>query len=75
MKHRIRNMAVAADQFVWNWATLGRYDPDMTLSAIAYEWSLLGKRHWPMRAIDWLFSPLESDHCRKAFFSERRCYV
>lgn len=71
-KRRILHLLIAIDQFGWCVITLGRYDPDMTLSAVAWQWEMDGKRTWPRRAIDWLFSPLEADHCRVSYEYELR---
>lgn len=72
VKQRILFMLIALDQFVWCWITLGKYDPDFTLSAHAWVWELDGKRAWPRRLIDWLFAPIEAEHCRKSWVAEMR---
>jgi hypothetical protein len=71
MRQRLLFMLIALDQFLWCWLTLGRYHPDITLSAQAWQWELDGKRTWPRRLIDWLFWPIEKDHCRMAWIAER----
>lgn len=65
-------MLIALDQFIWNWATLGNVDPDMTLSASAWRSEKNGKL-WGKIArpiIDFLFLPFEQDHCYASYVSE-----
>lgn len=72
LKRRILNLLIALDQFLWNVATLGNVDPDMTLSASSWRSEIKGK--WWARImrplIDFLFLPLERDHCQKAYLAE-----
>ena len=74
MKQRILNLLIALDQLAWVVLTLGKGMPDETISAAAYrmeqQGKLAGKVLRPV--IDLLFLPLERDHCRKSFESERR---
>lgn len=70
MKQRLLVMAVALDQFLWCWLTLGKYGPDESLSACSHRWVITGKRIWPRNVIDCLFWPLERDHCRLSFLAE-----
>ena len=73
MKQRILNLLIALDQLAYVLVTLGRGSPDETLSAAAWrteqEGRILGRIFRP--AIDLLAMPLERDHCRKSFESER----
>ena len=74
MRQRILNLLIALDQLAWVVVTLGKGKPDETISAAAWrmeqEGKLVGRILRPL--IDALFRPLERDHCRKSFESERR---
>lgn len=70
MKKRILNLLISLDQFLFCVVTLGKYDPDMTLSAQAWIWHKQAKRSWVYKGIDLLFRPLEKDHCYTAYQSE-----
>jgi uncharacterized membrane protein len=71
MRRRVLNLLIALDQFLFCWVSFGHYDPDETLSAASWRWELTGARRWPRRLIDWLFTPIEADHCRKSWEAER----
>lgn len=72
MLQRILNVAIAADQLLWTVVTLGHGSPDETISAGAWrmeqQGKLAGRALRPL--IDFLFYPLERDHCRKAYNAE-----
>lgn len=74
MKQRILNLLIALDQLAWVIVTLGKGKPDETISAALWrmeqEGKLVGRILRPL--IDALFRPIEKDHCRKSFESERR---
>ena len=74
MKQRILNLLIALDQAAWVIVTLGEGKPDETISAAAWrmeqQGKLAGRILRPL--IDALFRPLERDHCRLSFESERR---
>lgn len=74
MKRRILNILVALNQFVFSLITLGGSRPDETMSAAA--WRLEQENRWQGKVfrpfIDFLFLPLEKDHCYKAYLSELR---
>lgn len=74
MKQRLLNIAIALDQLVYVLVTLGAGSPDETLSAAAYRTEragkLFGKVFRPL--IDLLFLPIESQHCYKAYESEKQ---
>lgn len=74
MKQRLLNLLIALDQLAWVVVTLGKGSPDETISAALWrmeqEGKLAGRVLRPI--IDALFRPLERDHCRKSFESERR---
>ena len=70
---RIFNLAVAIDQLAYVLLTLGAGHPDETLSAAAWRTEQSGKLGGRIfrPLIDFMFLPLERDHCRKAYESER----
>lgn len=74
MKQRIFNLLIALDQLAWVIVTLGKGKPDETISAAAWrmeqEGKLAGRVLRPI--IDWIFRPLERDHCRTSFEAEQR---
>ena len=74
MKQRILNLLIAIDQLTWVIVTLGKGTPDETISAALWrmeqEGKLAGRILRPL--VDALFRPLERDHCRLSFESERR---
>lgn len=73
MKQRLLNTAIAIDQALYVFLTLGAGSPDETLSAAAWRTEkkgrLLGQIFRPV--IDALFWIIERDHCQKAFESEQ----
>ena len=73
MKQRMLNLLIALDQLAYVVLTLGAGHPDETLSAAA--WRTEQKGRWLGRIfrplIDMIFWPIERDHCRMAFESER----
>lgn len=72
LKRRALNLAIALDQFLWCVLTLGHANPDITLSAHAYMSEVHGKR-WARIArpvIDWLFWPVDRNHCHNAYLAE-----
>lgn len=73
MKQRVLNLLIAVDQLAYVILTLGAGHPDETLSAAAWRTErknrLLGIAFRPV--IDLLFRPIERDHCRKAYESEK----
>lgn len=74
MRQRLLNLAIAIDQLLWVVLTLGKGYPDETISAAAWRMERQGKIAGRILRplVDALFRPLESDHCRKSFESERR---
>lgn len=71
--NRILNVLIALDIFVFALITFGGSQRNETISAAA--WSLEQDGKWQGKLfrpiIDFLFSPLQKDHCHKAFLSER----
>ena len=74
MKQRLLNVLIALDQLAYVLVTLGAGHPDETLSAAAWRTEQSGKLGGRIfrPVIDLLFLPVERDHCRKSFESERR---
>ena len=74
MKQRLLNLLIAVDQLLWVVFTLGKGHPDETISAAAWRMEQQGKIAGRILRplIDALFRPLEREHCRLAFESERR---
>lgn len=76
VSRRTLNLLLAVDQLVWVVITLGHGSPDETISAALWRMEqadkLAGKLFRPV--VDLIFRPLEREHCRKAFESERRGY-
>jgi hypothetical protein len=74
MKQRLLNVLIAIDQLAWVILTLGKGSPDETISAASWrmeqQGKIAGRIFRPL--IDLLFRPIEKDHCRKSFESERR---
>lgn len=74
MTQRILNILIALDQLIYVLITLGAGYPDETLSSAAYRLDqkghFWGKIWRPI--IDWLFTYIQRDHCRKAYEAERR---
>lgn len=72
MRERIHHILVALDQLAWVLLTLGRGYPDETISAAAWRLEQQGRRSGRILRplIDWMFSPLEKDHCRGAYDNE-----
>lgn len=72
MKRRLLNILIAFDQLFWVLLTLGDGNPDETISAAM--WRMEQQRKWAGRilrpVIDFIFSPLEKDHCRLSYESE-----
>lgn len=74
MRRRLLHILIAIDQLAYVLVTLGGGYPDETLSAAAYRTEAQGKplgRFW-RPVIDWLFSPFEREHCKKAYWAERK---
>ena len=73
MKRRALNIFIALDQLVWVLLTLGHANPDETLSAGLWRMEQAGRwqGRWLRPVVDALFF-FDPDHCRKAFYAERR---
>ena len=71
-KLRLFNVLVSLDQTLYVIFTTGYGYPDETISSACYRYELLGN---PIAKIirpfiDWLFSPLEKNHCYNAYLAE-----
>ena len=73
MRQRTLNVLIALDQLAYVLLTLGAGSPDETLSAAAWRTEQSGKLGGRIfrPVIDLLFCPLEREHCRNAYESER----
>jgi len=69
---RLLNILIAIDQLVYVLITLGKGQPDETLSSAAFrterDGRILGRIFRPI--IDTLFRPFEKNHCRNSYFAE-----
>ena len=74
MKQRLLNLLIALDQLLYVLVTLGAGHPDETLSAAAWRTEQSGKLGGRIfrPLIDLMLLPLEREHCRKAYESERQ---
>ena len=74
MSVRVLNLLIALDQFLFCLICLGGSSPDETASSAA--WRLEAQGRWQGKffrpLIDWLFWPVQHDHCMSAYYSERR---
>ena len=74
LRQRILNLLIALDQLAWVVLTLGKGSPDETIIAAAWrmeqQGKLAGRILRPL--IDFLFLPLERDHCRLSAESEQK---
>lgn len=72
LRQRVLHLLIAVDQFLFCLLTLGRSHPDETASAAAYRLEQAGR--WQGRVfrpvIDFVFLPLERDHCAAAYLAE-----
>jgi hypothetical protein len=68
------NILIAIDQLAWVVLTLGKGYPDETISAALWRMEQQGKTAGRVfrPLVDFLFRPLERDHCRLSFESEVR---
>jgi hypothetical protein len=68
---RLYNLAISLDQTTLCLITLGKSDPDQTMSGAAWRAERDGRFFGFMRpVIDWLFSWYEKDHCRTSAENE-----
>lgn len=72
MKRRILNVLIAVDQLLYVLITLGNGSPDETMSAAAWRLELQGRLAGRVfrPVIDWLFRPIEANHCRLSYEAE-----
>lgn len=74
IKRRLLHLFIALDQLLYVLITLGDGYPDETISSACWRLEQQGKfwgKFWRPK-IDWLLSPIEKDHCRVAYWAERR---
>ena len=74
MKQRVLNLLIALDQLAYVLLTLGAGHPDETLSAAAWRVEKAGKPWGRIfrPVIDFIFLPMERDHCYRSYISEQR---
>lgn len=72
MSKRFLNLLIAIDQLIWVIITLGSGSPDETISSASYRGWMnnhpIGLIAKPV--IDFIFLPIERDHCRKSYEAE-----
>ncbi len=72
LKQRLVNILTAFDQLIYVLITLGYGYPDETLSSAAYRAERDRKFFGFFRpVIDFLFLPIERNHCYQAYLAER----
>ena len=71
---RILNILIALDQLLYVLLTFGRGSPDETLSAAAWRVEKAGKPWGRIfrPVIDFIFLPMERNHCYRSYISEQR---
>lgn len=68
---RAYHLAISFDQSLLCVLTLGKSDPDQTMSGAAWRAERDGRFFGFIRpVIDWLFSGFEAEHCRKSAENE-----
>lgn len=74
MKQRALNLLIALDQLTYVLLTLGAGHPDETLSAAAWRVEKAGKPWGRIfrPVIDFIFLPMERNHCYRSYISEQR---
>lgn len=72
MRRRILNIAIAFDQLAYVLITLGDGLPDETISSALWRTEQDGKRFGKIfrPIVDWLFKPIEKEHCKLSYLSE-----
>ena len=72
VKRRSLNIFITLDQLAWSIITLGHAAPDETISAAMWRMEKEGK--WQGKTfrpvIDFLFRPIEKDHCQLSYIAE-----
>lgn len=69
IRQRILNILISFDSFVYVLLTLGEGYPSETISSAAYRAEKHQKFFGKARPfIDWLFSGLEQQHCKLAYY-------
>ena len=72
MNQRLLNLLIAIDQLAYVLITLGKGYPDETISSAAYRLEQKGNKSGIILRplIDFLFSGIEKEHCKLAFYAE-----
>lgn len=72
MRRRVLNIAIAFDQLAYVLITFGDGLPDETISSALWrteqDGKCFGKIFRPI--VDWLFKPVEKEHCKLSYLSE-----
>lgn len=70
---RLKNLVIAADQFLFCLGTLGHNSPDETLSAAAWRWDQAGKPIGKVLRplVDFALEWLEYEHCKLSWLAEK----
>lgn len=73
MKKRLLNILIAVDQLCYVIVTFGYGSPDETLSSAAWRMERKGKLSGRIfrPLIDFIFYPIEEEHCFKSYASEK----
>ena len=77
MKRRLLNILISLDQFALSLLTFGWAYPDETISSFLYRLENSGTSTvntlagYGRKTVDFITSPIEKQHCFKAFKSER----
>lgn len=77
IRQRFLILAIAVDHLVLAVATLGNCARGETISASAWRQEQAGRIHGKLArpVIDWLFTPVERDHCELSWLAEKHMYV
>lgn len=72
MRRRVLNIAIAFDQLVYVLITFGDGLPDETISSALWRTEQDGKRFGKIfrPVVDWVFKPIEKEHCKLSYLSE-----
>lgn len=72
IKRRALHLFIAVDQLAYVVITLGDGFPDETISSALYRTERDGKRFGKLfrPVVDFLFSPIEKDHCKVSYLAE-----
>lgn len=77
IRQRLLILAIAVDHLLLAAITLGNCKRGETLSASAWRQEQAGRLQGRLArpVIDWLFRPIERDHCHQSWLAEKHMYV